>query len=91
VVVPLLIGWLAYDAKVATATSLAGIIITAAVGASAFAALGNLEWQDALLIGIPALGGLLVGLAIKDRISSRTLTLAFCVLLVAVAVRLAVE
>jgi len=91
VVVPLLIALLAYDAKVATATSLAGIIITAAFGVAVHGALGNVEWDDAILIGLPAMVGLLIGLAIKDRISSRALTYAFAVLLVAVAVVLVVE
>jgi uncharacterized membrane protein YfcA len=91
VVVPLLIALLAYDAKVATATSLAGIIITSAFGVAAHGALGNVQWEDAILIGLPAMVGLLIGLAIKDRITSRALTYAFAVLLVAVAVVLVVE
>jgi uncharacterized membrane protein YfcA len=90
VVVPLLLWLLAYDAKVATATSLAGIIFTSAFGVATHGVLGNVEWSKALLIGIPAMAGLLLGLALKERLSSRTLTLAFAVLLVAVAVRLAV-
>jgi uncharacterized protein len=91
VVVPLLIALLAYDAKVATATSLAGIIFTSAFGVAAHGALGNVEWGKALLIGIAAMVGLLVGLALKDRLSSRNLTYAFCVLLVAVAIYLALD
>ena len=90
IMVPLLIGLLAYDAKVATATSLAAIIFTATVGTVTHGALGNVDWTTALLIGIPAMVGVNVGLAIKARISSRALTYAFAVLLVAVAVRLAV-
>jgi uncharacterized membrane protein YfcA len=91
VVVPLLIVLLAYDAKVATATSLAGIIITSAFGVAVHGALGNVEWSDAILIGLPAMVGLLIGLAIKDRITSRVLTYAFALLLVVVAVVLVVE
>jgi uncharacterized protein len=91
IVVPLLIALLAYDAKPATATSLAGIIITAGAGAVAYAALGNVHWLDAVLVGIPAMVGLTIGLAIKDRVTSRALTLAFCALLVGVAISLAVR
>lgn len=91
VMVPLLIAWLAFDVKSATATSLAAIIITATVGVIAHGSLGNVAWGYALLIGLPALGGLLVGLEIKDRLSSRSLTLAFAGLLTAVAIWLAVE
>jgi uncharacterized protein len=90
IMVPLLIGLLAYDAKVATATSLAAIVFTATVGTITHGALGNVEWLTALLIGIPAMVGVNLGIAIKARVSSRALTYTFAVLLVAVAVRLAV-
>ena len=53
VVVPLLIGLLAYDAKVATATSLAAIIFTATFGTATHGGLGNVDWTMALLIGVP--------------------------------------
>lgn len=88
VMVPLLIGLLAYDARVATATSLAAIIFTATVGAATHGVLGNVDWVTAVLVGVPAMAGLNVGLAIKDRISTRTLTYAFAALLLAVAVRM---
>jgi uncharacterized membrane protein YfcA len=88
--VPLLIALLAYDAKVATATSLAAIIFTATVGTAAHGVLGNVEWETALLIGIPAMAGVNLGLAIKDRVSSRALTYGFAILMVVAAVRLAV-
>ena len=87
--VPLLIALLAYDAKIATATSLAAIIFTATVGTITHGALGNVEWLTALLIGIPAMIGVNLGLAVKARVSSRALTYAFAALLMAVAVRLA--
>ena len=89
VMVPLLIGLLAYDARIATATSLAAIIFTATFGTLAHGALGNVEWGTALLVGIPAMAGLLIGLAIKQRMSSKALTYAFAVLLVAVAIDMA--
>jgi len=90
IIVPLLIALLAYDAKVATATSLAAIIFTATVGTAAHGALGNVDWGTALLIGIPAMLGVNLGIAVKARVSSRALTYAFAILLVAVAVQLAV-
>ena len=88
--VPLLIGLLAYDAKVATATSLAAIIFTAAFGTATHGALGNVDWGTALLIGVPAMAGLQLGLVLKDRISSTALTYAFSVALLAAAVRVAI-
>ena len=88
--VPLLIGLLAYDAKVATATSLAAIIFTAAFGTATHGFLGNVDWGMALLIGLPAMVGLQLGLVLKDRISSTALTYAFSVVLLAAAVRVAI-
>lgn len=91
VMVPLLIGLLAYDPRAATATSLAAIIFTATVGAATHGALGNVHWGTAALVGIPAMAGVTIGLAIKERISARALTYAFAALLLAVAVRLALS
>ena len=88
VMVPLLIGLLAYDARAATATSLAAIIFTATAGAAAHGALGNVHWETAVLIGVPAMAGVAIGVAVKERISTRTLTYGFAALLVAVAVRM---
>lgn len=88
---PLLIALLAFDAKIATATSLAAIIVMAAVGVAAHGALGNVDVARAVMIGLPAILGVQIGLWVKERISSRLLTLAFAALLVAVAVRLVVS
>ncbi|MGD9572233.1 MAG: sulfite exporter TauE/SafE family protein [Thermoleophilia bacterium] len=90
VMVPLLIALLGYDARVATATSLAAIIFTATAGTVTHGALGNVQWDTALLVGLPAMVGVNLGIALKDRMSSRALTYAFVVLLLAVAVRIAV-
>jgi uncharacterized membrane protein YfcA len=89
VMVPLLIGLLAFDARVATATSLAAIIFTATAGTLAHGALGNVEWVTAILVGVPAMAGVGLGLAVKRRISSTALSYGFAALLVAVAVRMA--
>ena len=45
--------------------------------------------KKALAIGLPAVVGVLIGLAIKDRVSSRQLTYGFAGFLVLVAVRMA--
>lgn len=85
--VPLLIALLAYDARAATATSLAAIVFTAAAGTATHGVLGNVHWGTALLVGLPAMAGVALGVALKDRISSPALTYGFAALLVAVAVR----
>lgn len=89
VLVPLLIALLAYDARIATATSLAAIVFTATFGTLAHGALGNVEWGTALLVGVPAMAGVNLGLWIKARLSSAALTYAFALLMVAVAVDMA--
>ncbi len=91
VVVPLLISLLAFDSKIATATSLAGIIITATAGTITQGALGNVDWGVALLVGIPAMVGVTFGVALKQRLSSTAVTYGFAALLVAVAVLLVFE
>jgi uncharacterized membrane protein YfcA len=89
VMVPLLIALLRYDAKVATATSLAAIIFTATWGTATHGALGNVDWGTAALVGIPAMLGVTIGIGLKARISSAQLTYGFAVVLVLVAARMA--
>ena len=91
VMVPLLVLLVGFETKIATATSLAAIILTATVGAITHATLGNVAWEYAILIGVPAMAGLLLGLWTKERISARSLTLAFAGLLMAVAVWLMIK
>jgi uncharacterized membrane protein YfcA len=91
VMVPMLILLLGYEARPATATSLAAIIFTAAYGVAIYAWQGHVEWQEGLLVGLPAVVGLLGGLAIKARLSSRALTFAFAAVLLGVAVKLALS
>ncbi len=91
IVVPLLIAFVGLDAKVATATSLAAIGITAIFGVVAFTALDHVAWRDAALVGLPAMAGTLAGVSLQRRVSSRLLTYLFSGFLVAVAVRLFFE
>ena len=88
IVVPLLIGLCHFDAKVATATSLAGIVITAIVGASAHGVLGNVDVARAAAIGLPATLGVVAGVTLKSRLSSRALVYGFSGLLVVAAIRM---
>jgi uncharacterized membrane protein YfcA len=88
VMVPLLIALLYYDARIATATSLAAVIFTASAAVITHGALGNVDWDRALLIGVPAMAGVLLGLAVKQRMSSAALTYAFAALMVLVALQM---
>ena len=88
VMVPLLILWAGYDERRATGTSLAAIVIIASVAASVQAAYGNVHVDEGVLVGVPAVGGVVVGAALQQRISPRIVSGVFAVLLVASAVAL---
>jgi uncharacterized membrane protein YfcA len=85
VIVPLLILWLGYGERVATGTSLAAIGPIAAAGAAVSAGYGNLHVGDGLLVGIPALAGVVAGTAFQQRVPQERLSLAFAALLLVVA------
>lgn len=88
VMVPLLVLWLGFGEREATGTSLAAIVVMAAAGAAAQAAYGNVHVDDALLVGLPAVAGVLAGTWLQQRVPQRTVSLLFAVLLTAVAVEL---
>jgi uncharacterized membrane protein YfcA len=91
IIVPLLILWLAYDERTATGTSLVAIVVIAAIAGAVQAAYGNVHWGQAVEVGLPAVGGVLAGTWIQQRIRTSTLSFLFAALLVAVAVDLIVR
>lgn len=91
VVVPLLVLLAGFDSRVATATSLAAILVTAIAGVTSFSLLDHVDWDAAALVGVPAVAGSLVGVRLQQRVSSRMLTLLFSLFILAVAVALFVE
>jgi len=91
VAVPLLIAFLAHDARSATATSLAAIVLTATWGTATHGALGNVDWAAAALVGVPAMAGVAAGVALKRRLPVAVLTRAFAVVLLAAAVLMLVD
>jgi uncharacterized membrane protein YfcA len=90
VIVPLLIFWLGYAEREATGTSLAAISIIAGLAAAGQGIEGNVDVLKGLLIGIPAVGGVIAGTALQQRIPQRGVALLFALLLVAVAIELIV-
>lgn len=90
VIVPLLILLLGYGAREATATSLAAIVVIAAAAAATQGAYGNVHAGDALLVGFPAVGGVLAGTWLQQRVPPRAVSLLFAALLAATAVALIV-
>jgi uncharacterized membrane protein YfcA len=86
VVVPLLIGLVAFPAHEATGTSLGAILLTATAGVALYASRGDVRPGYAALVGLPAVVGALVGTRVQQRLSGQSLTLGFAVLLAAVAI-----
>jgi uncharacterized protein len=80
--VPLLILWFGYEEREATGTSLAAIVIIAALATASQGAYGNVDPLKGLLIGIPAIGGVVAGTALQQRIPERSVSAIFAVLLV---------
>ena len=85
VIVPLLLLWLAYGEHEATGTSLAAIGMIAAFAAAGQAAYGNVDFLDGVLIGLPAVPGVVIGTALQQRLSGRAVSLLFAALLVVVS------
>ena len=81
VIVPLLILWMAYEEREATGTSLTAIPVIAAIGAAVHGVHGNVHVLEGVAIGIPAIGGVVVGAAVQQRVSVRVVSGAFALLL----------
>jgi uncharacterized membrane protein YfcA len=90
VIVPLLVVWLGYGEREATGTSLAAIVIIASVAVAVQAAYGNVHVREGVLVGVPAVGGVLAGTALQQRVPQRTLSLVFAAVLVVTAISLLV-
>ena len=88
VIVPLLVLWLGYDERAATGTSLAAIVFIAGFAAAAQGLYGNVHVRDAVLMGVPAIGGVVIGAWMQQRIPARSISLLFAAVLVASAVEL---
>jgi uncharacterized membrane protein YfcA len=88
VIVPLLVLWLGYDERRATGTSLAAIAVIATIATLVQGAYGNVRVVDGILVGLPAVGGVLIGTWAQQRVRTETIGLLFSLLLIAVAVDL---
>jgi uncharacterized protein len=88
VIVPLLVLWLGYGEREATGTSLAAIVIIAVAAIVLQAAYGNVRPGYGLAIGVPAVGGVLAGTWLQQRIPTRWITYGFCAFLVVIALEL---
>src|SRR5690606_31391104 len=84
--VPVLAGVLGLPMPVATATSLAVIALNATAASLGWLGKVTLDLRLTAAVTIAALVGMAIGTAIAPRFSARTLTRAFAVLLIGVAV-----
>jgi uncharacterized membrane protein YfcA len=91
IIVPLLLLLCAFDARAATATSLAAIGITAVSGVIAYAFHGDVRVAYAALVGVPAAISAAGATALQQRLHTRTVELAFAAFLVAIAIWLFVK
>jgi uncharacterized membrane protein YfcA len=88
VIVPLLILWVGFDERSAAATSLAAIVVITGFATVAQGLYGNVDVPKGLLVGLPAVGGVLAGTALQQRLATHVVAGIFAVLLVASAVAL---
>ena len=88
VMVPLLMLFMAFAVRPATATSLIAIGIISAAGAISYGLHGDLKPGAAMLVGLPGALGAIAGTALQQRLHARVLSYGFALLLVAVGVRL---
>ena len=68
---PLLILWFAYGEREATGTSLAAIVVIALIATLVQGAYGNVDLVKGLVVGLPAVGGVIAGTALQQRVPER--------------------
>ena len=90
IIVPLLVLWLGYGHREATGTSLTAIAVIGALAAAAHGLYGNVHLAEALVVGLPAVAGVLLGTAVQQRISERAVAGTFALVLLASAIYLIV-
>ncbi len=90
IVVPLLILVARYSERPAMATSLAAIALIAFVGAITYALHGEVKPGAAAIVGLPGALGAVAGASLQQRLTTRTLSLAFAALLAGLGVWLLV-
>ena len=88
IIVPLLILWFGYGEREATGTSLAAIVVIAGLAAAGQAFYGNVDPLLGLVVGVPAVAGVVAGTALQQRIPQRAVSYLFALVLIAMAIQL---
>lgn len=91
IIVPLLLLVARMELRSATATSLAAIGITATAGVVTYVIHGDVQADYAALLGVPAAVGAMGGATLQQRVNTRTLSFAFALLLVGIAIRMLLQ
>lgn len=91
VIVPMLVLRLGYPDRAAMGTSLAGIAVIAAAAMLTHGAYGNLHVEEGVLVGVPAVAGVVAGTWLQQRLRPRVVRVVFAAVLVAVAVQVALS
>jgi hypothetical protein len=90
-IVPMLIALRRYPPKSAMATSLAAMVPVILMGSWRQTRYGNVNWRDAIVIGLASVPTAKLGEVVANSLSSKTLQRSFAVLLMVVAVQMAVR
>lgn len=91
IAVPLMLLTGRFAERAAMATSLAAISITAAVGTVTYGIHGEVRVAEALLVGLPAAGGAILGATWQQRVPQRRLSYLFALLLLGIGISMLVD
>jgi uncharacterized protein len=91
VIVPMLVLRLGYADRPAMGTSLAAIAVIAGTATLTHGAYGNLHVAEGVLVGVPAVGGVVVGTWLQQRLRPRVVRFVFAGVLVVTAIQVAVS
>jgi uncharacterized protein len=91
VIVPMLVLRLGYADRPAMGTSLAAIAVIAAAAMLTHGAYGNLHVAEGILVGVPAVAGVVAGTWLQQRLRPRAIRIVFAGVLVIVAIQVAVS
>ena len=88
VIVPLLMLLTKLPPRIAAATSLATLLLTSMIGAARYAGSGHIDWLAAIVIGAPAVIGVLIGIQFQKRLPADWLIIGFGVLIIGIGLKL---
>lgn len=89
--VPALVAIMGMDQRLAHGTSLAAVVPIAISSTISYAVAGEVDWVVVAWLALGAVGGAVVGTHLLARLSQKVLGVAFATLLLATALRLAVD